>query len=247
MNRTSKVRQTTSYWMKRILNEANWINCVENPDSLSIICFTVCDTCKVRFDIAVRSPSKHSRSVWFQQVSRLYLSKKKQYDKRNVIHSRIKNVGCNIFKNTSDGLKSYSISLTYLRLLRHAWLVRKNLRDARFKRTFSVMCDWNPLPPLCHPLNSRPIRNEGTFCLSKTSEFAAVFSVIKAHGYSPGGGGKATILTIYELLKTWIHGSRRLFLGLVCEIFNSVRQGEFERFQFHLFICILFFWRGYIL
>ena len=39
-------------------------------------------------------------------------------------------------------------------------------------------------------------------------------------------------------------GSRRLFLGLVCEIFNSVRQGEFERFQFHLFICILFFWRG---
>ena len=152
MNRTSKVKQTTSYWMKRILNEANWINCVENPDSLSIICFTVCDTCKVRFDIAVRNPSKHSRSVWFQQVSRLYLSKKKQYDKRNVIHSRIKNVGCNIiFKNTSDGLKSYSISLTYLRLLGHAWLVRKNLRDARFKITFSVMCDWNPLPPLCNP------------------------------------------------------------------------------------------------
>ena len=152
MNRTSKVKQTTSYWMKRILNEANWINCVENPDSLIIICFTVCDTCKVRFDIAIRSPSKRSRIVWFQQVSRLYLSKKKAVwqAKRNSFQD--KNVGFNIiFKNTSDRLKSYSISLAYLLLLSHAWLVRKNLRDARFKRNIQRDVWLEPPPPSLPP------------------------------------------------------------------------------------------------
>ena len=65
--------------------------------------FIVLYTCKVRFDIAIRSPSKRSRSVWFQQLSRLYLSNKKQYDKWNAIHSSIKNVGFNlIFDNTSN-------------------------------------------------------------------------------------------------------------------------------------------------
>ena len=38
----------------------------------------VFDTCKVRFDIAIRSLTKRSQSVQFQQVSRLYLSGIKQ-------------------------------------------------------------------------------------------------------------------------------------------------------------------------
>ena len=43
--------------------------------------FIVLHTCKVRCDIAIRSPSKRSRSVKFQQLSRLFLSNKKQHDK----------------------------------------------------------------------------------------------------------------------------------------------------------------------
>ena len=55
--------------------------------------------------------------MFSEQVSRLYLSGKKQYDKWNAIHSRIKNVGWNmIFDNISDRLKSSSISLAYLLL-----------------------------------------------------------------------------------------------------------------------------------
>ena len=43
--------------------------------------FIVLHTCKVLCDIAIRSPSKRSRSVKFQQLSRLFLSNKKQHDK----------------------------------------------------------------------------------------------------------------------------------------------------------------------
>ena len=40
--------------------------------------FTVFYICKVRFDIAIRSPSKRSRSVSFRHLSGLYLSNQKQ-------------------------------------------------------------------------------------------------------------------------------------------------------------------------
>ena len=42
------------------------------------ILITVFYICKVRFDIAIRSPSKRSRSVSFRHLSGLYLSNQKQ-------------------------------------------------------------------------------------------------------------------------------------------------------------------------
>ena len=66
--------------------------------------------------------------------------------KRNSFQDN-KNVGCNIiFNNTSVGLKTYIISLAYLLLffVTCDWL-KKIIRDLIEK--FSLMCDWNPLPP----------------------------------------------------------------------------------------------------